>query len=155
MEFFALKTMAVCPICTVTVGAGLALAEKLGVDNLVMSVWLGGLLASATLWTINWLEKKKFTCKYYQELTTLAFYGLTFVTLHFTDFLWNEGNTLFGIDKIMLGIAAGSLAFWGASRLYQYLKAKNDGKAHFPFEKVVLPVATLLALSTIAYFLTK
>jgi hypothetical protein len=35
------------------------------------------------------------------------------------------------------------------------LKQKNGGKAHFPFEKVVLPVAPLIILSVIFYFVTK
>lgn len=149
------NTMAVCPICTVTVGAGLALAEKIGVDNLVISVWIGGLLASLTLWTIDWLDRKKKTFKFYREIVTGLYYILTLVSLHLTDFLWNEGNTLFGIDKIVLGIFAGTLVFIGANNLYQYLKFKNNGHAHFPFEKVVIPVASLAVLSLIAYFITK
>lgn len=149
------NTMAVCPICTVTVGAGLALAEKIGVDNLVISVWIGGLLASLTLWTIDWLDRKKKTFKFYREIVTGLYYILTLVSLHLTDFLWNEGNTLFGIDKIVLGIFAGTLVFIGANNLYQYLKFKNNGHAHFPFEKVVIPIASLAVLSLIAYFITK
>lgn len=149
------NTFAVCPICTVTVGAGLALAEKIGVDNLVISVWIGGLLASMTMWSIDWLERKHKTFKFYRLAMVLLFYVLTFVTLHFADFLWNEGNTLFGIDKIVLGTLAGTAVFVAASQFYQYLKAKNNGHAHFPFEKVVIPVVSLAILSVVAYFLTK
>ncbi|MDO4870477.1 MAG: hypothetical protein Q3996_00030 [Candidatus Saccharibacteria bacterium] len=153
--FNTFDTFAVCPICTVTVGAGLALAEKIGVDMLVVSVWVGGLLASMTMWSINWLETKQKTFKFYRLVMVLLFYVLTFITLHFTDFLWNEGNTLFGIDKIILGTAAGTAVFIGASQFYQYLKQKNNGHAHFPFEKVVIPIISLVILSIIAYFLTK
>ena len=33
------------------------------------------------------------------------------------------------------------------SKFYQWMKAKNGGHAHFPFEKVVLPVLALALLS--------
>ena len=59
MEIMMLNQLAVCPICTVTVGAGLALAERMGVDNLVVSVWIGGLLASLSLWTIDLLKSRQ------------------------------------------------------------------------------------------------
>lgn len=155
MNLLVINQLAVCPICTVTVGAGLALAERMGVDNLVVSVWIGGLLASLSLWTIDWLKRREKTFKFYQETTWLAVYGLTLVSLHLTNFLWNAGNTLFGIDKIVLGIVVGSLVFVGASDFYQYLKRKNGDRAHFPFEKVVIPVVSLLLTSLLAYVLTK
>ena len=155
MEIMMLNQLAVCPICTVTVGAGLALAERMGVDNLVVSVWIGGLLASLSLWTIDWFKHRQKTFKYYQEITWLTMYGLTLLGLHWTDFLWNAGNTLFGIDKVILGIVIGTVVFIGASDFYQYLKRKNDNRAHFPFEKVAIPVLALLLTSLLAYLLTK
>lgn len=82
-------------------------------------------------------------------------YGLTLLGLHWTDFLWNAGNTLFGIDKVILGIVIGTVVFIGASDFYQYLKRKNDNRAHFPFEKVAIPVLALLLTSLLAYLLTK
>src|SRR3989344_8410054 len=49
---------AVCPVCTVAVGAGLGLSRALGIDDAVTSVWIGGLILSMSYWAIDWLGKK-------------------------------------------------------------------------------------------------
>jgi len=53
------QTRAFCPVCTVAVGAGVGLCRYLGIDDLISGAWIGGLLMSLTLWTIEWLNKKK------------------------------------------------------------------------------------------------
>lgn len=148
-------TFAVCPICTAAVGAGLAISKSLGIDDTVFSVWIGGLLASVSLWTVNWLIKKKWTFTGFQALVGLLFYGSAFATLYFTNSLFVTGNTIFGIDKVIFGTLIGSLVFLGASELYQTMKRQNNGKAHFPFEKVVIPVAALALTSLVFYLITK
>lgn len=148
-------TFAVCPICTAAVGAGLAVSKSLGIDDTVFSVWIGGLLASGSLWTINWLIKKKWTFPGFQAVVGLLFYGSALAALYFTNSLFVAGNTLLGIDKVIFGTLVGSLVFLGASEIYQTMKRKNHGKAHFPFEKVVIPVVALLLTSLMFYFVTK
>jgi hypothetical protein len=37
---------------------------------------------------------------------------------------------------------------------YQALKKRNNGHAYFPFQKVVMPIAWLVLMSTIFYFIT-
>ncbi|MGI6612231.1 MAG: hypothetical protein ACOX0Z_01485 [Candidatus Nanosyncoccaceae bacterium] len=149
-----LSTFAVCPLCTVAVGAGLAISQKLGIDDTVTSVWIGGLLMSVSIWTINWLTKKKWTFPGYQIVVGLVWYALVFVPLYLNKTLFIPNNEILGIDKIIFGTIIGSLVFAGAADLYKYLKKKNDNKAHFPFEKVVIPFVGLLITSLIFYFLT-
>jgi hypothetical protein len=67
----------------------------------------------------------------------------------------NPFNVLWGVDKLLLGIILGTIGFFAGAIWYEYLKKKNGGHAHFPFEKVVLPVAPLIVLSVIFYFITK
>ena len=150
-----LSTLAVCPVCTVAVGAGLALSQKLGIDDTVVSIWIGGLLMSVSIWTINWLVKKKWTFPGFQAVVGLVWYAATFIPLYLNKALFISGNDLFGIDKIIFGTIIGSLAFVGAADFYEYLKKKNGDKAHFPFEKVVIPIATLVFVSLAFYFITK
>ena len=58
-------------------------------------------------------------------------------------------------DKYVLGIMMvltfsvilGAIILVVSSMFYQWMKAKNGGHAHFPFEKVVLPVLALALLS--------
>ena len=56
------------------------------------------------------------------------------------------------LDPFLFSFLVGALVFAYTSKLYQWMKARNGGHAHFPFEKVVLPVVALLALSTYFYY---
>ena len=39
-----------------------------------------------------------------------------------------------------------------SSDFYQWMKARNGGHAHFPFEKVAVPVVALLLVSAYFYY---
>ena len=54
---FAAPAAAVCPVCTVAVGAGLESARLLGVDDVITGIWAGGLTLSLFFWTAGWLKK--------------------------------------------------------------------------------------------------
>jgi hypothetical protein len=41
-------------------------------------------------------------------------------------------NTLFGVDKLVMGIGVGSLAFSAGAWAYERLKERNRGHAYFP-----------------------
>lgn len=146
---------AICPICTVAVVAGVGVSRWLGIDDSVTGLWVGALIVSVILWTIDWLEKKhvRFTAR--GAVVAIAYYAITIVPLYFTGFFANSLSSIaFGLDKLMLGVVVGSIAFWAGAEWYSFLKEQNGGHAHFPFEKVVLPVAPVLIMSIIFYFLT-
>ena len=63
-------------------------------------------------------------------------------------------NTMWGVDKLLLGIISGSIFFFLGGYTYFHIK-KIRGKAHFPYQKVVMAVAPLVVLTVIFYFLTK
>lgn len=154
----ALPAKAVCPVCVVAVGAGLGLSEYLGIDDSIAGVWIGGLIVGLIAWTINWFNKKdyKFGNKDVRDiLTTIIYYTMVIWPLLSKDFIGNPGNKLFDIDKLALGITAGSIVFLGANLWYNNIKKKNDGHAWFPFQKVAWPVGALIISSVIFYFLTK
>ena len=64
----------------------------------------------------------------------------------------NELNKIWGVDKVILGSIVGSILFYTSGKLYMYLKEKN-GKALFPYQKVVFPVASLWIGSLIFYII--
>ncbi|PIU03715.1 hypothetical protein COT44_01735 [Candidatus Shapirobacteria bacterium CG08_land_8_20_14_0_20_39_18] len=70
----------------------------------------------------------------------------------------NDTITGLWIGGLTVSISAWTLN-WLATKNktfpYQKIKEKNDGHSHFPFEKVVLPVAPLIVLSFIFGFITK
>jgi hypothetical protein len=47
----------------------------------------------------------------------------------------------------------GGVAFWLAAKLHFLLKKNNGDKVYFPFQKVIIPVSTLLLLTIIFYFI--
>ena len=55
------------------------------------------------------------------------------------------------IDPILFGTLVGMILFILVEKLYEWMKAKNGGHAHFPFERVVLPVVALALASWVMY----
>lgn len=155
---FALPAYAICPVCVVAVGAGLGLSEYLGIDDTIAGLWIGGLLVSMIIWNINWFNKKNwlFGNKDLRDiLLTILYYVLIIWPLMNKGIIGHPLNKFWGVDKLLLGISIGSLFFLIANLTYNYLKKKNNNHAYFPFQKVVMPVGTLLVFSFIFYFLTK
>jgi len=142
---------AVCPICVVAVGAGLGLSEWLGVDDAISSIWIGALLAATSLWTLIWMQKKNWKFKLDKVIVFLSYYLLTLLPLYTAGIIGHPLNTIFGIDKIIFGTVIGTLVIILSNWWYQYLKQKNNGRAHFPYEKVVMPVVVLLLISLILW----
>ena len=154
------SVLAVCPVCTIAVGAGVELSRWLGIDDVISGLWIGGLIVSFITWTIDWLDKKKINFRGKKTAVALIWYSLTVFPLYATGIIGNPAHTLFclcgfNFDKMLLGIIVGSLAFYCGAIWYFYLKEKNSGRAYFPFQKVVMPLAPLILLSIIFYFLTK
>lgn len=158
--FFAKQALAVCPVCTIAVSAGVGLSRWLGIDDIISGLWIGGLIVSLIIWTESWFDKKNIQFKARIVATTLAYYLLTIIPLYFTGLLGAKQNSLlcfcnFYLDKLLLGIIVGSCVFLLSANLYSYLKEKNNGRAYFPFQKVIMPILLLIILSIVFYFLTK
>jgi len=153
----AKQALAVCPICTIAVGAGIGLSRWLGIDDSITGLWIGGLTVSMITWTLSWFDKKKILFKGRVIITILGYYLLIVTPLYFMGIMGNPLNSICfcGLDKLVIGIIVGSIAFWFGAEWYYYLKAKNGGHAYFPFQKVVMPISPLIILSLIYYFLTK
>lgn len=149
------KALAVCPICTIAVAGGIELSHLLGIDDTVTGLWIGGLIVSLIMWTINWFNKKNIRFLGRKIFTIIFYYGLIVAPLYFIKLIGNPFNVFWGMDKLLLGIILGSVFFFAGATLYDFLKRKNNGRTHFHFQKVVMPIAPLIFLSVIFYFLTK
>lgn len=160
LSFFAflllpLSTQAVCPVCTIAVAGGVGLSRWLGIDDSITGLWIGGLIVSLIMWTVRWFGKKNIKFEGRDTITILAYYLIIIGPLYFTDIMGHPMNTFWGIDKLIFGIISGSIFFFLGDKICCYLKNKNGGKAHFPFQKVALPVIPLIILSAIFYFITR
>lgn len=151
----ARPAQAVCPVCTVAVIGGLGLSRWLGIDDTISGLWIGALAVSLSIWTIDWLNKKNIILKGEKIIIPLLYYCLIIIPLYLKNIIGHVNNKLWGVDKLLLGIILGSLGFWTMALFYQLLKNKNNGKAYFPWQKVVMPVSCVIILSIIFYFITK
>jgi hypothetical protein len=150
------KALAVCPLCTIAVASGLGFSRWLGIDDSISGLWIGGLTVSMIFWTISFWDKKKIVFWGRDFLTAIAYYLLVILPLYYYNIFVGSLNIFSsGADKLFLGTIAGSAAFWAGAEWYIYLKARNNNKVYFPFQKIVFPVAPLLILSIILYFITK
>lgn len=163
---FALVPL-ICDLCTVGVVAGLAVSRYLGVDDSVVGVWIGAVVVALIAMTNAYLENKNVRFKFRDTVIALSYVGFTGASLYWAGVIGLPRNVFFGIpqnlagfvptivaDKILVSSAVGAIVLVASSKFYQFLKAKNGGKAHFPFEKVFIPLASLVATSAAFYFVT-
>lgn len=151
---FTKQALAVCPLCTVAVGAGIGASRWLGIDDSITGLWIGGLTVSLVSWTLEWFVKKDIRFRARTLITTLGYYALIVLPLYFMGLAGNPANAVgsIGIDKLILGVIIGSTGFYFGASWYFFLKKRNGGRAHFPFQKVVMPIAPLILASIIFYF---
>ncbi|MBP6890908.1 MAG: hypothetical protein PHH17_02860 [Candidatus Pacebacteria bacterium] len=151
------QALAVCPICTVAVGAGVGFSRWIGIDDSITGLWIGGLTVSMITWTVSWFDKKNIHFRGRMLATIVGYYLLIVVPLYFMGIIGNPLNTICacGLDKLVIGVLVGSIAFWFGASWYYHLKEKNGGHAYFPFQKVVMPISPLIIMSIIFYLLTK
>lgn len=151
---------AICPLCSIAVGAGIGLAQWLGVDDTITGLWIGGLIVSLIVWTLGWLQQKNYTLTRYkkkvmQSAIILFYFVVIVLPLYWTGVIGHALNKLWGIDKLLLGIMLGSTVFTLGVYGYLYAKKCHDGKAYFPFQKVVMPIVPLVVLNVVFFYLTK
>jgi len=144
--------MAVCPVCTVAVGAGLEGARLLGVEDVITGIWAGGLTLSISAWTANVLHKHGVKNAIWYILNFVLYYallaGVYFLPLGNPVVRFDE-NCMWGIDQFLLGAIVGTVVFFGMQKWYQRIKAANGGHAKYPFQKVVMPFGGLLIVTVI------
>lgn len=148
---------AVCPICTVAVGAGLGLSRYLGIDDVISGFWVGGLIMSLSFWLSDWATKKwpkKLKNTGNGKLiffSILFWYAITFIPLWMSGIIGHPFNTILGMDKLIFGSINGSLIFllaiWADKKV-----RKIKGKQLIQFQKVIFPLFALALISLIVYF---
>ena len=150
----SVASLAVCPMCSVAVGAGVGITQYLGIDDSIAGVWIGGLIASLVLLTKNYLERKDIFQWWLLLVIAALYYGATLLSLQMMGLTGCELNTILGSDKIIVGIVAGTLSFLLGSLSQMFLKSTNGGKNYIAFQKVILPLLWLLLSSTFFYIIT-
>jgi hypothetical protein len=146
LSFFIPEAHANCPICIVTVGAGLLIAEKLHIDDLLVSIWISGLNTAIAFWMATRFKKRPFTSGIFWAV---SFFVVTIAYLWYTRQIGAAFNVMWGTDKIIIGMTAGLTAFLAAMRADKLLRARNGGKVHVPYQKVLMPAVALVVMTII------
>lgn len=153
--FLPKKTEAVCAMCTVATCAGIGLSRWIGIDDLITGLWIGGFLASIVVIIANYLDKKEIIFKSRDQLIVFGSYSMVIGGLYGTKLIGSPTNTFCCIDKLLLGIAIGSIVLILSNASYNITKKRNNNKVYFPYQRVVIPISVLLIASIIFSFILK
>ena len=152
ISFEALANPA-CAVCTVAVGASLEIARRMGVDDGVVGVWAGAFLVLLGYWTIKWFDKKDWHFAY-RDFIILITSVLMILFMYISELVYTpKAILIFWIDPFLFATICGALVMHYSSEFYQWMKKKNGGHAHFPFEKVAVPVVALLLTAKLFSYL--
>ena len=149
---------AVCPVCTIAIGAGLEGMRILGVKDILTGIWAGGLTVSLIGWTANYMHKHNVKNPIWYLLNAVVYVallaGVYFVPADNPVVKWWD-NCMWGMDQFLLGVLVGSVTFVLMELWYMRIKKKNGGHALFPFQKVVMPFVGLLVMTGIFWAIIK
>jgi hypothetical protein len=146
----ASSASAICPMCTVLVGAGVGVMRMMGVDDTITGMWYGAFIVSSILWTLSWLDKKniRFGAR---KLTVTFMYYLLFVGPLYWFNIIIRSPKVYILDRFSFGIILGSIIFPLAVLSDRYLRKINDGKKIIAYQKVLVPLTYLLIASIVSY----
>ena len=142
-----------CAVCTVAVGASLEIARRMGVDDGVVGVWAGAFLILLGYWTLKWMDKKGWHFKG-RDFIVLVSSVAMILFMYISQLVYTPKAILvFWLDPFLFATICGALVLHYSSEFYQWMKRHNGSHAHFPFEKVVVPVAALALTSWLFAYL--
>ena len=139
--FFIRPVSAQCPVCIVTVGGGLLIAKKLGIDDFLVSLWISGLNTAISFWLATKIKHRVFGNPIILSVLMLA---LTLSYFIFTDQTGLVSNQIIGLDKIIFGQVLGMFIWFLGIFVDRYSRKLNGDKILFPYQKVVFPISILL-----------
>lgn len=142
-----------CPVCIVTVGGGLLIAKKLGVDDLLTALWISGLNVAISFWFVSFIKKPKILKN--PLLWTAIMFISTYIYLAATKQMFHKNNTFMHLDKVLVGLVAGTGVWLLGIVIDKLIRKYNNGKVLFYYQKVIVPVFLLLATSGVFAVLIK
>jgi hypothetical protein len=150
----------VCPVCTIAVGAGVGFLRAWGVNDIITGLWFGALIVSSIAWMIDYLNRKNIHFLFRKILVIVLFYALFIIPLYYwkpdgVPIMGALGNTIFGIDKILLGVIIGTIVFILAVLFNNYLKKINENIVLFNYQKIVIPLIFLILVSIAIFLILK
>jgi len=141
------KVMAHCPLCTAATIFGVGITRSIGLDDSIVGVFVGAMLVSSALWVNNLLKKRNIGGNAFLRISsiTLATFVLTALSFYYAG-IFGPANTyrIFGIEKILFGSISGGIVSVIAFTLSNQLKVRNNGKALFSYQTMILTFSALI-----------
>lgn len=100
-------------------------------------------------WLIKFFDKKNWNFRF--RNTILMLLSLSSVLPMYFGVISYVKDPDFYIDIFLFSYFLGGLVYLSTSRIYQVIKLRR-GHAHFPFEKVVIPVVALVLTAIVFNF---
>lgn len=150
--FFIKEVEAVCPVCTVAVGAGVGVSRMIGIDDTITGIWIGGLIISSGLWLADFVRKKNWKIPFPEFLSIILMMIFVIPSLYWSKMIGLSGNSFLGVDKIIFGMIIGSLIFFLGVFIDKFLRKINNNKVFIYYQKVIIPVL-LLSITSLILFL--
>lgn len=148
----ALAFVPACPVCVIAIGSGLGISRALGVDDALVGIWLGALILALASYTAGWIKKKWPDFALADLVAYASFYLLT-LPFFFIFGLFGQGWSAWLESHLLMGMIIGTLILLIGLGIDNFLRTKkSDGKAFFPFQKVIVPL-TLLLIATLVMWL--
>ncbi len=138
---FSTPALAQCPVCIITVGGGMFLADRLGIDDFLVSLWISGLNVAISFWLATKIKNRVLGNPL---ILSLLMFVLTLSYFIFTQQTGSPTNQILGLDKIIFGQTLGLFVWLLGIFVDRYSRKLNGGKILFPYQKVVFPVGILL-----------
>ena len=149
LSFFASAAHAVCPLCMATVAVGLESARRMGVDYPILGIWAGAFLLLAFFLAMKIMKKMKVKNMAWYIAPVFLPISLVFIAYWIPGGVDFGAYTWFGVDTFLFGIITGAITMYFVQK-WNYKKIRgNGGKSLFKFQKVIIPVGSLLLLSLI------
>ena len=150
--FLIKPVYAQCPVCIVTVGGGMLIAQKLGVDDFLVALWISGLNTAISFWLAT-----KFKNRFLKNplILSVIMLGLTlfyFISSNQTGIITNK---IFGFDKIIFGQILGLFIWLLGIFIDRRSRKLNGDKILFPYQKVVFPIGLLIIFTLLFKLLFK
>ncbi len=142
-----------CPVCVITVGGGLFIAKKLGVDDLLTALWISGLNTAISFWFVSFIKKPKILRN--PLIWTAIMFVSTLVYFITTKQMYHKNNTFLHMDKVLIGLVVGMIVWLLGIGLDKLIRKYNHGKVLFFYQKVIVPLTLLLAITGVFAVLIK
>ena len=155
---FSSVAEAVCPVCTIAIGAGLEGMRVLGVKDVLTGIWAGGLTVSLIGWTAGYMHRHNIKNPFWYLLNAVVYVallaGVYFFPTNNPIVKWWE-NCMWHMDQFLLGTLVGAITFVLMELWYARIKRNNGGHTPFPFLKVIMPFGGLLVMTGVFYAIIK